>query len=205
MNKLFLFFLMLAIVVGGAGFWYYQQNFYSKETLKLEILSVESADLAQEVEYIVKYKNNGNVRVEDPELIFEYPENSIVQNGSQREILSAEDLGEAIYPGEERTFKFKARLLGKEGDAKIAKAWLSYVPKNLQAKYESTTSFTTIIEKVPLTFEFDFPSKIEAGKESKFRLNYFSNIDYPVSGLRIKIIYPPGFEFISSKPKAMRN
>lgn len=203
MSKLFLFFLILALVIGGAGFWYYQQNFYSKESVKLEILGMESADLAQEVEYIVKYKNNGNVRVENPELIFEYPENSIVENGLLREILHSEDLGEAIYPGEERTFKFKARLLGKDGDAKIAKAWLSYVPKNLQAKYESTTSFTTIIEKVPLTFEFDFPSKTEAGKQSKFRLNYFSNIDYPISGLRVKIIYPSGFEFISSKPKAI--
>ncbi len=203
MSKLFLFFLILAVIVGWAGFWYYQKNSYSKEIIKLEILGEESADLAQEVEYIVKYKNNGNVRVENPELIFEYPENSIVQNGSQREILGAEELGEAIYPGEERSFKFKARLLGKEGDAKIAKAWLSYVPKNLQAKYESATSFTTIIERVPLTFEFDFPSKTEAGKQSKFRLNYFSNIDYPISGLRVKMIYPPGFEFVSSKPKAI--
>jgi hypothetical protein len=203
MNKLFLFFLILAIAIGGAGFWYYQQNFYSKETVKLEILSVDSADLAEEVEYIVKYKNNGNVRVEEPELIFEYPENSIVEDNKQREILDSEDLGEAIYPGEEKTFKFRARLLGKEGDAKKAKAWLSYIPKNLQAKYESATTFTTVIEKVPLTFEFDFPSKVEAGKESKFRLNYFSNIDYPIPGLRVKMIYPSGFEFVYSKPKGI--
>ena len=203
MNKLFLFFLILALSVGGAGFWYYQNNFYSKETVKLEILGMETADLAEEVEYIVKYKNNGNVRVEDPELIFEYPENSIVINNKQREILDSEDLGESIYPGEEKTFKFKARLLGKEGDAKIARAWLNYIPKNLQAKYESQTSFTTIIDKAPITFEFDFSSKIEAGKESKFRLNYFSNIDYPISGLRVKAIYPSGFEFVSSSPKSI--
>ena len=203
MKKLFLFFAVIAALVGGAGFWYYQNNFYSKEAVKLEILGPESADLAEEVEYIVKYKNNGNVRVEEPELIFEYPENSIIENEKQREILGPEDLGESIYPGEEKIFRFKARLLGKEGDAKVARAWLTYIPKNLQAKYESQTSFTTIIDKVPLTFEFDFPSKIEAGKESKFRLNYFSNIDYPVSGLRIKTLYPSGFEFISSAPKAI--
>ncbi len=204
MKKIILFFVILAVGVGIAGFWYYQQNFYSKESLKLEILSQENADLLEEIEYIVKYKNNGNIRVEEPELIFEYPEYSIVSDEKPlRQNFGVEDLGEAIYPGEERTFKFKARLLGKEGEAKIAKAWLNYRPKNLKAKYESATTFTTIINKVPLTFEFDIPSKIESEKEIKFRINYFSIAEYPLSDLRVKILYPDNFEFIQSEPKAM--
>ena len=204
MNKIILFFVILAIGVGIVGFWYYQKNFYSKECIKLEILSQENADLLEEIEYIVKYKNNGNIRVEEPELIFEYPEHSIVIDEKPlRQNFGVEDLGEAIYPGEERTFKFKARLLGKEGEAKIAKAWLSYRPKNLKARYESATTFTTIINKIPLTFEFDMPSKIESEKEIKFRINYFSIAEYPLSDLRIKIQYPDNFEFIQSTPEAI--
>ena len=206
--------IILIVILSVAGFWYYQRNIYSKESLRLEILGPEEAEMAQEIEYIVKYKNNGNIRLEEPKLIFEYPENSIVigeQNSAEnqeasikeKESLRQEKKLEDIYPGQEQTFHFKARLLGNESEAKIAKVWLSYKPKNLKTRYESTTTFTTLIKSVPLTFEFDFPSKIDSGRKTVFRLNYFSNIDYPISDLRIKIEYPSGFEFFESQPKSI--
>ncbi len=197
---------MIAVIIGSIGFWYYQKNFYSKESIKLEILGPETAETTEEIEYIVKYKNNGNIRVEEPILIFEYPNGSILENNAElRQTIEEKELGSAIYPGEEKIFKFKARLMGRENEPKTAKAWLSYRPKNLKAKYESETSFTTQISKVPLTFEFDLPTKIEANKEIEFRLNYFSISEYPLSDLTIKIEYPNDFEFIESNPQALEN
>ncbi|MCK4453914.1 hypothetical protein KAU51_01020 [Candidatus Parcubacteria bacterium] len=204
-NKLILFLIFLSVLIGITGFWYYQKNIYSKEIIKLEILGPERVEAGEEVEYIVKYKNNGDTRVEEPKLIFEYPEHSITEDGYLRDEVGPEKLGEAIYPGEEKTFQFKARLLGKEKENKQAKAVLTYRPKNLESRYESKTTFTSIIEKVPLTFEFDFPSKIESDKEIKFRLNYFSYIDYPLADLGIKIEYPFNFEFKKSSPSALEN
>jgi len=213
-GKLIKVIIILTIILGVAGFWYYQRNIYSKEILRVEILGPEEVEMAQEIEYIVKYKNNGNIRLEEPKLIFEYPKNSIVVGeeirSENQEALPQEEVSprqekelEDIYPGQERTFHFKARLLGRENEAKIAKAWLSYKPKNLKTRYESATTFTTLIKSVPLTFEFDFPSKVEPGRKTLFRLNYFSNIDYPVSNLRVRIEYPAGFEFFESQPKSL--
>lgn len=202
MKKLVFFIIILALAIGAIGFWYYQKNIYSKETLKLEILGQGDAKLAQEVEYIVKYKNNGDVRLENPKLIFEYPENSIVVGG-ESEFLRQEEVLDDIYPGEEKTFSFKARLIGKEGEAKIAKVWLNYQPQNLNTRYESSTTLTTVIKEVPLTFEFDASSQIEAEKKILLKLNYFSNLDYPLSDLGIKLEYPSGFEFIESRPKTL--
>ncbi len=196
--------IILAVLVGIVGFYYYQKNIYSKETLKLEILGPEETELLQEVEYIVKYKNNGDTRLEEPELIFEYPEHSLPTGDTPlRVIKSSSDLGGAIYPGEEKNISFKARLLGKEGEVKVAKATLTYQPKNLKARYTSETTFTTTIRKVPLTFEFDLPSKIESGKNFNFRINYFSNIDYPIPNLRVVATYPTDFEFLDSNPKSL--
>ncbi len=204
MRKFILFIIFLSFLIGIVGYYYYSKNVYSRDTLKLEILSSDKAWLAQEVEYIVKYKNNGNIRLEDPKLIFEYPKHSLVGEGeSLRQEIGADKLGEAIYPGEEKIVRFNARLLGEEGKIKEAKAWLSYKPKNLSARYESDTTFNTLIEKVPLVFEFDLPSKIESGKNVQFRLNYSSNIDYPLSDLRCIIDYPSGFEFLKSVPESM--
>ena len=110
---------------------------------------------------------------------------------------------EDIYPGEEKTISFKARLLGKDGEMKTAKAELSYKPKNLTAQYVSDTTLTTVIKDVPLTFEFDLPSKIESDKDLSFSLNYFSNVDYPLSNLSVQLQYPSGFEFVDSSPASL--
>lgn len=192
--------IVLTIVIGAVGVWYYQKNIYSKEILKLEIIGPEEVDMGEEVEYTVKYKNNGNVRVEEARLIFEYPKHSIPIN---QEALWVEKKLDDIYPGEEKTFQFRARILGREKEIKTARALLTYRPKNLKAFYDSETSFTTLIKFVPLTFEWDIPSKIEPEKDFHFRLNYFSNIDYPLSDLRAIVDYPQGFNFVDSRPKAL--
>jgi len=203
-KKFIIFLILLAGIAGLVGFWNWKSNSYSKEILKLEILGPESIDLTEEFNYVVKYKNNGNIRLEEPKLIFEYPEHSLLEEGKPlRQEIGAEELGDAIYPGEEKTISFKARLIGKEGETLIARAELTYRPKNLKARYESSTTFTTVIKSVPLTFEFDLPSKIESGKDLKFRLNYFSNTDYPLLNLRVTAEYPSGFEFVESNPSSL--
>jgi hypothetical protein len=200
MRKITIFIIVLALSLIAAGFWYYQRGFYSKDALKLEILGPGEAELADEVEYIVKYKNNGNVRLEQAKLVFEFPENSVVEGEA---FLRKEITLDDIYPGEEKTASLKARLFGSEGKAKVAKAQISYHPKDLKASYTSDTTFTTLIKTVPITFEFDLPSRTESDKQLQFRLNYFSNVDYPLSDLDVKIEYPTGFEFLDSNPKAL--
>src|SRR3990167_6595746 len=136
-NKIIISIIVLAVLAGGLGFWYYQRNVYSKDVLKLEILGPDEANASEEIEYAVKYKNNGNIRLEEPRLVFEYPEYSIIEDGrAMRQELILDD----IYPGQSDTIYFKGRLLGKPGDIKKAKVWLSYRPKNLKARYESETS-----------------------------------------------------------------
>ena len=203
MRKVIIIIIVLSALLSIAGYWYWQRNPYSKEILKLEILGPGNASIAQEIEYTVKYKNNGDVRLEEPRLIFEFPEYTLLEQGVSRRIeIGPEELGD-IYPGEEKTFKFKCRLLGKQEEVKTAKAWLNYRVKNLQARYESTTTFSTIINSVPLTFDFDLSSKAEAGRDFEFYLNYFSSLDYPLTDLGIRIEYPDGFEFLGSDPKGL--
>jgi len=202
MSKKFIFFFIIIILL-AIGFWYWHSQSYSKEILKLEILGPEKAALGENIEYIVKFKNNGNLRAEKPELFFEYPENSILESEPKIKKLSSEDLGGDIYPGEERTFKFQTRLLGKEAEAKIAKATLIFQPKGLNQRYELSTTFTTILEKILFNFTLDFPSTIEAGENLTFRINYLSNIPYPLKDLTCQIQYPSDFEFKNSKPQAL--
>ena len=92
-NKLILFALGLVVIVGLVGFWFWQKNSYSKEILKLEILGPAEVTLGQEIEYTVRYKNNGNIRLEDPRLTFEFPAYSLLGEG---ELLRKEIILESI-------------------------------------------------------------------------------------------------------------
>ncbi|MDP2641034.1 MAG: hypothetical protein Q8P39_00625 [Candidatus Yanofskybacteria bacterium] len=191
----YLIFLLLA--AGSAGVWWWQSNSYSKEILKLEILAPENVQAGEEFTYIVKWKNNGNVRLENPVLMFEFPKGAIPSNQDRMRV--SQEL-EAIYPGQERTTHFPARLFGKEGEVKEARAELSYSPKDLSASYRSETSTITRISSVPLSFDFDIPSRVEQRQQFEFNLNYFSQSSYPLSDLRVQIEYPEQFEFASASP-----
>jgi len=200
MKKIVIIILLAGVFIGLLGYYYWQSNSYSKRILKLEILGPEEASAFEEVEYLVKYKNNGNTILEEPTLTFQYPENALpINEAANRVIKNLDD----IYPGEEKTISFKAQLIGKESETKKAEAFIRFKPRNLKAFYETETTFTLRIKSLPLTFEIDLPSKLEPNKETDFYLNYFSNASLPISDLSIKIEYPSGFEFISSQPVAL--
>ncbi len=204
--KKILNYLVIIVILAGVTWsvWNWQKNVYSKELLRLEIFGPSEITIGEEVEYVVRYKNKGDFRLDNPEFIFEAPEYSL-KDGEfyQRQTLGSDELGEAIYPGEEKTFSFKISMLGREGDIKIAKVSLSYRPKDLKARYESSSSFTSQVKSVPITFDFDLPSKVASGKDFVFRINYFSNVNHFLTDLRSQVEYPPGFEFISSTPKSI--
>jgi len=202
MNKKIVFILLLIVVIiGFVSFFYYRDKIFTEEILRLEILSEDSVKMGEEIEYTVKYKNNGNFVLEEPKIIFELPENSLTEDSKIRFV---EDLKD-IYPGNEDFVKFRTRLLGKEGDLKVARATISYKPRNLSARYESETTFTSKIDSVNITLSFDLPLKIEKGEEVNYSINYFSNIDYPLENLSLKIDQINGFDFKSTDPISFDN
>lgn len=202
LNKKVILISLVVLVVAALGiFWYWREAMFSKDILKLEILAADSVKAGDEIEYTVKYKNNGNFALENPKFSFELPENSLTEDGKNRFTKDLKD----TYPGDEEFLKFTARIIGKEGDTKSARATLSYTPHNLTVRYESTTTFTTKIESVPITLTYDLPSKMEKGKEMSYAINYFSNIDYPLEDLSIKIDPTEGFQLTSAEPMSLDN
>jgi len=208
MRKIFSILLIILILSGVYFFYTLAKNAFSKDLVRLEILGPQEIEFGEETEYIVKIKNNSKFRLEEPELLFESPTFSIdPQTGKffKNQTLSKEKIGEALYPGEEKLFSFKMKILGAENEIKTLKAHLFYKPKNLKAKYESATTYTTRIKSLPLTFDFDLPNKTANQKEFTFYLNYFSNLEYPLTDLKIDVEYPLTFEFIKSNPETQFN
>jgi hypothetical protein len=202
--KILLFLIILVFLVAAFGYSVYNSNTYSKEVLRLEIIAPEEAMVGEEIEYTVKIKNNSDIKLEEPQLTFEYPRGSIVPEGqSLRVVKSKEEFGGFIYPGQEKPFTFKVRIFGKGGDIKEAKAMISYRPRNLKTGYVSKTSHLLTVKEVPLTFEFDIPSNVGPGQELNYSLNYFSSVSYPLTDIEIKMTYPSGFSLKEADPKGI--
>jgi uncharacterized repeat protein (TIGR01451 family) len=201
MNKKPFLILFVVVLLGLAGFAYYRGGMFSSEILKLEISGPDTAKIGDEIEYTVQYKNNGNFVLQKAKLIFELPENSLTEDGK---VMFTQNLKD-IYPGTSDFIKFKGRLLGNEGDLKIAKVSLSYVPENITAPYESNVTFTTKIDVGSINLKYDLPPTIEQDKILQYSINYFSNVNYPLENLSIKIDPTPGFDFISAEPTSLDN
>ena len=199
-KKIFLFFLIV-VIVGFLIFLFYRQNMFSGEILNFNILGPSTAKIGDEIQYTVQYKNNGNFVLQNAKLIFELPDNSLTEDGKT---IFTQNLND-IYPGDQESVIFKGRLLGKDGDLKTAKASLSYVPKNITATYESDATFATKIDASPITFNFDLPSQIEQDKNLQYSINYFSNVNYPLENLSIKVDPTPGFDFVFADPTSLDN
>ena len=113
MKKILKISIILFVVLILLGYWYWQKNIYSRDALKLEIASSRNIGLFEEVEYMVNYKNNGNVRLEEVRLVFEFPEFTVLEEGKERR----QEVGlEDIYPGEIIAFE---ELRGYPEDAVI--------------------------------------------------------------------------------------
>ncbi len=198
MRKIFVAISVFVVLLGAVGFWYWQKNNFSKDALRFEILAPKEAAMGQEITYTVQWKNNGQVLLQNPALTFEFPQGAVPSEGTNTRVTKTVD---DIYPGQEKSMDFKARLFGAQGDIQEAKAYLSYNPKNLQAQYESDTTTNTTITSVPINFDLDLPSRMESGQAFTFTVNYFSNSDYPLSNMRVKIDYPGGFTFQNATPQ----
>ncbi len=197
-KTILLLFFIIIVAIGGL-FFYYKDTIFSKDFLKLEIVGQESVKSGDEISYTVNYKNNSNFILKDAKLVFELPENSLTEDNKLRLTQTIKD----IAPGEDGFVKFSAHLLGKEGDVKTARAWFSYVPENLSARYEGVAKLETTISESPVTLSFDLPSKMEQNKQVALAINYASDIDYPLENMSIKLQVPPGFTVTSSSPASL--
>jgi hypothetical protein len=195
-RNIFLLFFVILIGAGAFAFYIFEKKELPRDVVQLEILGPKEAEMLEDIEYTVVYKNKGETLLEDVALIFEYPEGAVPQE--ERTKLVRKTIGD-LLPGQEQSSRFPVQLLGKEKETKTVQAKVEYKPKGLQAFFETTTSFTTTIKTVPFSLEFDLPSKVGSG-DVTFSISYRSFSRDPITNLNVRVDYPIGFDFERSQP-----
>lgn len=171
-----------------------------KTKVEISVSRPETAKAGEEVVYSITVKNPGTVILKNPELVFHHPSFSLPEK-SLIETIMLEDL----YPKQEKTLDFKARLFGEAGEKREFKAWLNYsTEKQSRITMSKVAHFSTVISEVPIDLVLDIPEKAPTYPKDKsefiFRIRYFSSADQAISNLKMSVNFPADFNFQESIP-----
>jgi len=196
------FVVVLGLASGGI-YWRWLSSF-DKSGVALDIFGSERVVSGEEVNYVVRIKNNTRSALQNAQLEFFLPAGSILPDG--REISKqgelnfiAKNIG-SLAAGQELQETFKIRVLGDKDTQQKFLAKLNYKPANSSMEFLNEKDFSSTIISVPLVLSFTLPEKIVSDQVLNFSLKYVNTSDATFSNSKVKIEYPAGFVFDSALP-----
>ncbi len=189
--------LAIFLIVAGFFFWRGMTSF-DTDDVKFEIEGAERIISGDEVKYIVKYKNETKLPLNNLQLIFRFPEDSIPSDNEG--LIKTLEL-ESLAVGQEEEIELPARIIGLKEEKKEAWAELFYTPGNLSSRFSNKAKFETEIISVPFILDFDLPERLVDGQSFSFSLIYSNQSDVSFDDLQLRLEHPSGFIFESSQPQ----
>ena len=193
-----------AVLVIGGWFWWRNSDSFNTGDVALDIFGQDRVVSGEEVNYIVRYKNNSGVAISNATLLFSLSGQSMpVDAGSAVKqgdsMVISKNLGQ-LSPNQEGQAEFKIRVLGDKDSQQKFTAKLNYRPSNISSDFSNTKEFASTIISVPLVLSFILPERIVSGQTMNFSLRYLNTSDAAFSDAKLKIEYPAGFVFDSALP-----
>lgn len=195
----------VAIIAGAViiifGLFMLWQTFFSfdKNKAQLQIFGPDRIVGGEEINYVVRYKNNAFVNLKNASLVFQLPDGGSFTDDESGSLLKTIPLGEIKSQGAGEA-QFKVQIMGVRGAGKKVTAKLVYQPANIKFSMENNVDFTSTIISVPLVINFDLPDKVVSGQTVAVILYYLNTSNAVFSDLKFKIDYPKGFQFVSAEP-----
>jgi hypothetical protein len=194
--------ILLVLIIGLVVLVYYWTWYsFDKDWVNLSISGPERISSGEDIIYLVKYKNTTKVSLDDAQMTFYWPENSLPAS----EQLTEKVFLNSIAAGEEKEIEFKGKVVGLKNSRKTAKASLSYQPAKVKTRLENQVEFQTEIISVPLVLTFDLPERTTGGQQITVALKYLNDGDSAFENLSAKIEYPDGFKVSSVFPEPQEN
>ena len=195
---------VLAVLVITGWLWWRSWSSFDASDVALDIFGQDRVVSGEEVNYIVRYKNNSRVAIGSAALSFYFPAQSVPSDKSSvvaqgDSLVATDNLGQ-LAPGQAGQAEFKARVLGDKDSQQKFKAKLDYRPANISSNFSNAKEFVSTIISVPLVLSFILPERIVSGQTMNFSLRYLNTSDAAFSDAKVKIEYPEGFIFDSALP-----
>lgn len=195
-------FLIAVSAVSGFYIW----KFTSSKDLNLSLEIPDNIISGVPFELKVNFSNNSDAVLNDTHLTLILPEGAAFVGSPIQKTIDNKNLGN-IGAGGLVQEQYNIIILSSsnagasEASAKEFKAVINYAPASLGARFEKSEKISVRAESSAIKLEMAAPEKIMSGENFELNLSYKNISDADLSGLKLKLEYPPSFSFISSSLK----
>ena len=194
-----------AILVSGGILFYLYGGFSGTDTEKYITLNVTGADQVtsgKKAIWRVSYRNDNKIKLENVEIIFEFPDGSqpvagqLSQAGIRRETRKIENL----EPGDSGETEFFALPFGPKDSTITGHVALEYRPADSSARFSKNIEYQSQITGTLLGVQVEIPQNLQSGQEAEVKIHITSSAESAFRGLSLGVDMPEAFKYISANP-----
>ncbi len=194
-----------AILIAGGILFYLYGGFSGTDTeryIMIKVTGAESVSSGKKAVWRVNYRNDNKIRLENPELIFEFPDGSqpvigeLSQIGIRRETRQIRSLD----PGDFGEEEFSALTFGAKDTTLSGTVTLEYRPADSSARFSKSFEYQSQITGTLLGIEVDIPQNLQVGQEAEVKIHITSSAESAFRGLSLGVDLPEAFSFSAANP-----
>lgn len=171
------------------------------------IVSVEGADVipsAKETKYVIKYKNNNRVSLEDAEIIFNHSENFYPEPNEKIKIENDRNI--RISLGKIRAFsggeiEITGKFYAAEDYMVYLQPTLKYKAENFNSFFEATSQYGVRITSSSVELSIKTPKEATDESTIDYEIGYENKEGVTLNDLSLKIEYPEGLIYQDGTPR----
>lgn len=195
-------FLLIIAAASVFGFIYFnKKRQFAEDKIKLEILGPDKATAGDEISYLINYKNEGEIELNDIALYVKLPSGF---NATEK-IPQTENTTwhiDNLDINENGQIKIKGNLIDQPDTEQKIKAVISYIPENFSSEFSKTALFSTQLNPLQLNTEINHPNQAVPGQKFNITITYNNETANDYDKLILKLITPSEFEILQTTPEA---
>ncbi len=199
-KKFFIFSLVFFLLAGGyvSYVFFAGGNNISNENIDISILGNSFTEGGEDLPLIIGVTNRNASPLELADLVVEYPKGTKGDSGEdvERQRVS---LG-TVPSGAVRNEDVKIVLFGEQGSLHDIRVSLEYRIAGSNAIFVKEKSYQVSINSTPIDLSITAPTEASPNQDITLNIKATLNSSKGASKVLVKMDYPVGFEFVSSKP-----
>lgn len=190
-----IFIIVLASAV-GFGYYYFFVR-VSQPNVGLEFSKPDQALVGQPFNVSVSFSNYSDKILKNAKLSLSLPDGVSFLNNSSDKRVSEQAIGD-LGPGSVNQQTFTLIALNGAQSLKHIDAKLGYETAGSSAEFQSQSGVDVPIGGSAAVLSFDAPQSVFSGENFDITVHYQNNSSQDLKNLRLKIDYPPMFQFAKS-------
>ncbi len=197
------FWLIILGVLAGGGFLYYFINQYSKsKDLGFDVSAPSRVMIAKPFEISVDLENKSQSILKQPKILVSLPDGAISLDNKNPDMQTYEESLDDLNPGAVIHKKYEVVLLKDEQSIKKFNVNFSYVPNNLNTRFERDQEVDVVADQPAISLSLATPQKVFNDETFEMNVNYQDLSDIDFQNAKLQMVYPNNFVFATSSVQA---